>query len=258
MWVRRTNSDVCGEACASPHHSVRQYVCFHQHLSLEENKICPSPMTTGVPVVWFESITLLILWRLRANSRAWRIVPLHTPYVGFNVTLIYFYIYFRLFAWELATWGNVHKMERIHARNLVQEPFQLAAVKSQAFFHNLWRTAGSCSHVYFSCWITSLCFSEQEIPHLTNVHWITPWWTVAAVSIISRARLPIRLFTESSQCKVTAFLGEINMWNSYKTRKPSVTHKSNKGSCSAVKTHKAVNFYSRNSQKRTKVFTVTF
>lgn len=71
------------EECTSPHHSVRHYVCFHQHLSLEENKICPSPMTTGVPVVWFESITLLILWRLWTNSRvaAWRIVLLHTPYV---------------------------------------------------------------------------------------------------------------------------------------------------------------------------------
>lgn len=87
-----------GEACTSPHHSVRQYVCFHQHLSLEENKICPSPMTTGVPVVWFESITLLILWRLWTNSRgaAWWIVLLHTPYVDFNIALIYLYTHFLL------------------------------------------------------------------------------------------------------------------------------------------------------------------
>lgn len=50
LWVRHKFRRL-GEECTSLHHSVRQYVCFHQHLSLEENKICPSPMTTGVPVV---------------------------------------------------------------------------------------------------------------------------------------------------------------------------------------------------------------
>lgn len=132
-FVGKTHKFRClGEVCTSPHHSMRQYVCFHQHLSLEENKICPSPMTTGVPVVWFKSITLLILWRLFwTNSReeVWQILLLHSPYVHFNIIFIYLYIYLFLSSVleNLRLRGNIHKMDRIHARNLVQELFQLAA-----------------------------------------------------------------------------------------------------------------------------------
>lgn len=177
LWARYKFRRL-GEECTSPRHSVRQYVCFHQHLSLEENKICPSPMTTGVPVVWFESITLLILWRLWTNSReeAWRIVLLHTPYVHFNIIFIYLYIYFLLSSLlENLRLGRAYtrwteSMPGIWSRNFSS----WLHWKARASFII---SEGQLGHVATCIALAGSlhCFTEQEIPHLTNAHWITPW-----------------------------------------------------------------------------------
>lgn len=176
LWVRHTNADVWGK-------SARRLTTAWDSMCVS---ICLWKKTKSALHQWQQESLLFDsspsrYWFSDGSERIWEkdhggsYYYTHHMYTLTLYSFIYIYFFSSVFFFLHETWVNIHNMDRIHARNLVQELFQLAAVKSQGFFHNLWRTAGSCSHVYCSCWITSLCFTEQEIPHLTKVHWITPW-----------------------------------------------------------------------------------
>lgn len=170
---KTTNSDVLwGVECTSTRHSVR--VCVFPSASVFERKqnlaftsdnrspCCLISVHHGVASLTVINSDLSggVVWWIHYYIHHMCILTL------FLCSSIYIFIKF------FVTWEHTQD-EMGSCQEFGPGTFPAGFGESQGFFHNLWRTAGSCDYAYYSCWITSLCFSGQEIPHQTKVQWIT-------------------------------------------------------------------------------------